>query len=173
MSFSLHQAILPTYLQILGAVSGLVDKAEAHCAAAGQAPADLIQARLAEDMQPFSYQINAVAHHSMGAIDGVFNGVFSPPSAPLAEDFAGLRSRIGEAIAYVQGVDPAAVDAVLGQPMRFEMGKFRLDFTAENFLLSFSQPNFYFHATTAYDILRWQGLAVGKQDFLGHIRHLG
>jgi len=70
----------------------------------------------------------------------------------------------------LEQVDPAEINGFLGRDMRFEFGERRLDFTAENFLLSFSQPHFFFHATTAYDILRNNGLTIGKRDFMGKTR---
>src|SRR3981081_3443617 len=78
MAFPLYAATIPSYQQILGAVSGLLDAAEAFCAEKGIAPADIIKARLAEDMLPFAYQVKSTAVHSLGAIEGVRRGVFSP-----------------------------------------------------------------------------------------------
>ena len=170
MSFSLYQATVPSFLQILGAVAGQLDKAEAHCASQGLAPEALIQAKLAEDMLPFAYQVKSVAVHSQGAIEGLRNGVFGPDMSAPPADFAGLRDRIAAARQALQQVSESEIDGFVGKPMRFQMGSYRMDFTAENFLLSFSQPNFYFHAATAYDILRWKGLAIGKMDFLGQVR---
>jgi hypothetical protein len=171
MPISLHAAFVPSSVQILGAVAGLIDKAEAHCAEAGVAPAELIGARLAPDMADFAYQVKSCAIHSAGAVDGVLAGNFSPDMVPPPGDFAGLKAIIAAATARLQAVGEAELEALIGKPMAFTMGPdFRLDFTAENFLLTFSQPNFYFHATTAYDILRARGLAIGKMDFLGAMR---
>lgn len=172
MSLSLYQITIPPYLQILGAIAGLLDKAEDHCASNGLAPETLIHARLADDMLSFAYQIHSVATHSLGAIEGVKKGVFSPNMTPPPADFDGLRKRIGEARSGLEALTDLEINALQGQPMRFEYADFRIDFVAENFLLSFSQPNFYFHATTAYDILRWKGLAIGKTDFMGQLRTL-
>jgi hypothetical protein len=169
MGFSLYQATIPGYLQTLGAVSALLDKAEAHCADNGLAADELIQARLAEDMLPFTYQITSVCHHSMGAIEGLRAGVFSP-NMSMAADFDGLRDLLTTAQAALGALSEPEVNDFVGEPMRFEFNDFRLDFVAEEFLLSFSQPNFYFHATTAYDILRWKGLPIGKMNFMGRIR---
>jgi hypothetical protein len=170
MTFSLHAAVVPSYLQILGAVAGLLDKAEAYCAEKGLAPAELIQARLAADMFPFAYQVKSTAVHSIGAIEGVRKGVFSPDLTPPPDSFAGLKAQVTGAIEALSKVPAAELDGYVGRDMRFEFRGNRLDFTAENFLLSFSQPNFYFHATTAYDILRWKGLPIGKRDFSGKMR---
>ena len=170
MSVSLYQATVPTFLQILGTVDGLLDKAEQHCASNDLAPESLIQARLAEDMLPFSFQITSCAAHSQGAIEGLRKGLFAPDRSPPPEDFAGLRSRISGAREFLNGLSASELDGFIGKPMRFEFGDFRLDFVAEEFLFTFSQPNFFFHAATAYDILRWKGLEVGKRDFMGQMR---
>lgn len=170
MAFSLYAATVPSYLQILEAVSGLLVRAESFCTEKGIAPQELIQARLAEDMLPFAYQVKSTAVHSHGAIEGVRKGVFSPDMTPPPETFAALKTRIAETLSALRAIDVAEVDGFLGRDMRFSFGDRRMDFTAENFLLSFSQPNFYFHATTAYDILRWKGLPIGKRDFLGKPR---
>lgn len=168
MSFSLYAAVVPSYLQILGSVKGLLDKAEAHCGEKKLAPGDLIGARLFEDMHPFSYQVKSVAVHSAGAIEGVRKG--GPDRNPPPDTFAALRERVDGAIATLKAIQPPEMDGFIGRDMRFEIGDFRRDYTAENFLLTFSQPNFYFHASTAYDILRMKGVVIGKRDFLGEQR---
>ena len=170
MAFSLYAATIPSYQQVLGAVSGLLGTAEAYCAEKGIAPEDIIKARLAEDMLPFAYQVKSTAVHSLGAIEGVRRGVFSPDMTPPPESFAALKTRIADTRAALEVIEPAEVDAFVGRDMRFVFGERHLDFTAENFLLSFSQPNFYFHAATTYDILRWKGVRIGKRDFMGRLR---
>jgi hypothetical protein len=170
MAFSLYAATVPSYLQILGAVDALLVKAQMFCTEKGMAPQDILHARLAEDMQPFAYQVKSTAVHSLGAIEGVRKGVFSPDTAPPPDTVAGLRARITETLAALERVEASEVESFIGRDMRFAFGDRHVDYTAENFLLSFSQPNFYFHATTAYGILRWKGLPVGKRDFMGHTR---
>jgi hypothetical protein len=173
MAFSLYAATIPCYQQILGSVSGLLLKAEAFCAEKSINHDDIIQARLAPDMQPFAYQVKSTAVHSLGAIEGVRLGVFSPDMTPPPETFAGLTARIRETLAALEKIEPSEVDGFVGRDMRFAVRDRQLDFTAEDFLLSFSQPNFYFHATTAYDILRWKGVQIGKRDFTGRVRLKG
>jgi uncharacterized protein len=170
MAFSLYAATVPSYRQILDAVSGLLGKAEAFCTDKRIAPHDIIQARLAEDMLPFAYQVKSTAVHSLGAIEGVRRGVFSPDTTPPPETFAALKARIAETLVALEAIEAAEIDAFVGRDMRFTFGDRSIDFTAENFLLSFSQPNFYFHATTTYDILRWKGVPLGKRDFTGKTR---
>jgi hypothetical protein len=170
MAFSLYDASVPSYLQTLGSVSGLLGKAEAFCAEHGIAPQDIIQARLAADMLPFAYQVKSTAVHSLGAIEGVRRGVFSPDMNPPPDSFAALKARITATQAALEAVDAAEVNAFMGRDMRFAFGDRQADFTAENFLLSFSLPNFYFHATTTYAILRWKGVPLGKRDYTGRLR---
>lgn len=168
--FSLYKAVVPSYQQILGALAALLDTAQSYCADKKLAPAELIQARLAADMFPFSYQVKSAAVHSWGAIEGVRKGVFSPDMTPPPETFDALKARIADTRRALDSVQPAEVDGWLGRDMAFAFGDRRMDFHAEDFLLSFSQPNFYFHASTAYDILRWKGLPIGKRDFMGSPR---
>jgi len=173
MTFSLYAATVPSYRQIVGSVSGLLARAEEFCKEKGIAAEDMIQARLAQDMLPFAYQVKSVAVHSLGAIEGIRRGVFSPDMTPPPDTFAALHERIAATLAALQVIDAAEVDAFIGRDMRFAFGDRHIDFTAEEFLLSFSQPNFYFHATTAYDILRWKGVPLGKRDYIGRPRVIG
>jgi hypothetical protein len=167
MPFSLYDAVIPSNLQILGAVDALLDKAAAFCAERGKAEAELIEARLAPDMLPFGYQVKSCAVHSIGGIEGVRAGTFSPDRSAWPTDFAGLRTVLQAAVANLNAIDRDAFDALADIDMQIELGETKLPFTGANFLLSFSQPNFYFHATTAYAILRAQGVKVGKRDFIG------
>jgi len=170
MSISLHTAVVQTYQQILPAVAGLLDKAEEHCQAEGLSVETLTEARLAEDMWPFAKQVFECAHHSSRAIEGVRAGVFGPEVQPVPSDLASQRKEIAEAMAIIDAVEPGELDAIAGRDMLFKFGDYEMPYIVSDFLLSFSLPNFYFHATTAYDILRSQGVKVGKMDFLGRPR---
>ena len=170
MAFTLYAATIPSYLQILNSVSRLIDKAGAFCGENGIEPEALIHARLAVDMLPFAYQVKSTAVHSIGAIEGVRNGIFSPDTSTPPATFDGLRDHIAQTIAALDAIHPDEVEGFIGKDMRFEFGSNAMVFAAEEFLLSFSQPNFYFHATTAYDILRMQGVPIGKRDFNGRVR---
>jgi hypothetical protein len=167
MSFSLYDAVVPSNLQILASIDALIDKAEAFCTEHDRAPADLIEARIAPDMLPFGYQVKSCAAHSIGGIDGVKAGNFAPDMTPWPTDFAGLHRVLQDAIAKLKALDRETIDAMVDSDTQFAFGETKMPFTGANFLLSFSQPNFYFHATTAYAILRAQGVKLGKRDFLG------
>ena len=170
MAISLYSATIPSYLQILNSVARLVTLAEAFCSERRLAPEELIQARLAPDMQPFAYQVKSTAVHSIGAIEGLRRGSFSPDNTTPPASFAALGERVAATVAALESLRPEEVDGFVGREMYFVAGERRLRFSAEDFLLSFSQPNFYFHATTAYDLLRWKGLPIGKRDFTGRLR---
>lgn len=170
MSLSLYTATIPAYQQTLGAITGLLVTAETYCAEKQLDPEEFLNARLAEDMLPFAYQVKSTAVHSLGSIEGVRRGVFSPDMTPPPQTFEALKARIAATLAALAAITPAEIDGFVGRDMRFEFRERRMEFTAENFLLSFSLPNFYFHAATTYDILRWKGAHIGKRDFMGRLR---
>jgi hypothetical protein len=170
MSISLHAATVPSYQQILGSMAGLLDRAQSYCQEQSLAPETLLQARLADDMFPFAKQITATVVHSIGAIEGAQRGVFSPDLTPPPTSFAELGDRVSQARASLDALNAADVDGLFGKAMQFVFGEHKIDYRAENFLLSFSQPNFYFHASTAYGILRMKGMLIGKGDFIGQRR---
>ena len=172
MSISLYQAVIPSYLQIVEAMIGLLDKAEEHCDARGMEHSELIEAGLAEDMWPFAKQINSVRHHSIGAIEGMRAGLFQPPVPDVPSDFDGLRQLLSDAKTDLEALTENEIEAFTGKTVRFQAGDYKINFIAEDFLLSFSQPNFYFHASTSYAILRHKGVAIGKGNFLGQFRKI-
>lgn len=115
----------------------------------------MIQARLVPDMLPFAYQVKETAVHSLGAIERVRRRAFWPDATPPHETFPALQARIAGTLVALEKIAPAEIDSFRGRDMRFVGGERYLAFTAENFLLSFSLPNFYFHSATVNDILRW------------------
>ena len=172
MPLTLYTAFVPSALQVLGATSRLLDKLEAHCHDTGMDAADLIGTRLIDDMLPFSYQVKSVAVHSAGAIHGVQEGIFRPDTSPPPTDVAGLRERLDTARDTLENIGENDLEDLAGAEVVFALGETRLPFTGQEFLLSFSQPNFYFHTATAYDILRMKGLPLGKRDYLGRLRFI-
>ncbi|QYU66245.1 DUF1993 domain-containing protein [Leptolyngbya sp. 15MV] len=170
MSLTLHAALVPTWLQILGSVEGMVAKADAWCEEHGHAPVELLGARLVEDMLPFAYQVKSCWVHSALAIEGVRRGQFQPHMDPPPDSFAGLADKLAEARVTLDAVTAAELDGLADNDVVFIIGdKLRMEFTARDFLLGFSVPNFHFHAATAYGILRMKGLDVGKRDYIGKV----
>ena len=170
MTTSLYDMSVASYLQTVTAVAGYLEKAAAFCAGQGLDTSEIANSRLFADMLPFRFQIVSVAHHSLGAIEGLKKGVFAPPGQTEPLDYQGLQKLIADTLEGLQRMNPTEVNALQGRDMVFQLRDRQIPFTAENFVLSFSLPNFYFHATTAYDILRTKGVPLGKRDFLGHLR---
>jgi uncharacterized protein len=170
MPLSLYDVLVPTFTQTLTGLSGVLDKAEAHCAEKGVTPGDCISSRLFADMLPFAYQVKSASGHSVGAIEAVKAGSFSPDMSPPPDTFAALKDSVASSLAALARYTPAEINALEGRDMVFQFREHKLPFTAENFLMSFSLPNFFFHATTAYAILRHNGVALGKRDFMGPLR---
>lgn len=170
MTISLYDLTVPNYLQALGGASGFLRKGLEFCEKEATDPDEVVKSRLAGDMLPFSFQIASIAHHSAGAIEGIRQGEFRPPQDPGTWSYSDLQRVVEEAQEKLRNVSPEAVNGCAGKDIVFHLGKHQLPFTVENFLLSFSFPNFYFHVTTAYDLLRLRGVPLGKVDYLGHMR---
>jgi hypothetical protein len=174
MAISLYDTTVTSFLQITKAVVAVLEKGRAHCADTGGDPAEFVKSRLYPDMLPLGFQIASVKHHSVGAIEGCKAGVFTPPPAGWAElDYAGLQKMATETVTALEKFAPAEVNGLEGHDVEFHIRDIKMPYTVENFLLSFSLPNFYFHATTAYDILRSKGVKLGKRDFMGRPRMKG
>ena len=170
MAISFYDASVGTYQQVLGSVAAIMDKGAAFASESGTDLQEIVQTKLREDMMPFHFQIVSVCHHSWGALQGMRDGRFAPPSFDLDKDYQGLQALVAEAQEGVGSFSESDVAELADKSMVFALGKREMPFTNQNFLLSFSLPNFYFHATTAYDILRTLGAPLGKMDFLGQMK---
>ena len=170
MATSLYDQSVAAYQQTLAGVAGFMERGLAHCRDNNIDPEEIVETRLWGDMAPFRFQIVSVAHHSVDAIDGLKAGVFGPPTDTRPHTYVELQGLVAEARETLGKLTPAEVNALEGGDMSFQIGDFKLPFTAETFVMSFSLPNFYFHATTAYDILRSKGVPLGKRDFMGEMR---
>lgn len=169
MSVSLYDLSIGSYTQIVEAALGVLEQGADHCAAHGIDLDEVVATRLYPDMANFHFQVTSVTHHSLGAINGLKSGEFSPPR--YAEcSYAELQALTTATLGELRAQKPDEIDALSGGKVIFKLGKNEIPFTTENFVLSFSLPNFYFHATTAYDILRSKGVPLGKRVFLGPMR---
>lgn len=169
MAITLYDATVASFLQTLGGVDGFLAKGLEHFRAKNIDPESIVETRLYEDMFPFRFQVMQTVAHSIGAIEAVRKGVYTP-SPPSDLNYAGLQKAVKDAREALTKVSADEVNGFTGRDMRFEFRDRNIPFTAENFLLSFSIPNFYFHASTAYGILRMKGVPVGKRDFMGQLR---
>ncbi|HEX7693062.1 MAG TPA: DUF1993 domain-containing protein [Sphingomonas sp.] len=172
MATSLYDLSVPTFLQTVSAVAGFLDRAVTHCEQTGGDPEAFVSARLYPDMAPFHFQIEALSHHAAWGVETLKTGVFAPPGLIGAMPFADLQAMVGRAETMLRAFTREEIDACAGRELDLQIGPRRLAFTAETFILSFSLPNFYFHAVTAYDILRSRGVPIGKRDYEGRLRTL-
>jgi hypothetical protein len=164
---SFYDSTVPAYLQILGSLTGLLNKAEAHCKAKNVQPEVLLGSRLYPDMLPLSKQIQlATDFATRGCARVTHNEV---PAAPDTEKtFEELRQRIAKTVDYVKSFKPAQFDGADTKDVTFPMGPDKtMTLKGQQFISGFSLPQFYFHAAIAHGILRHNGVEIGKRDFLG------
>ena len=162
----MYQASVPVFVQILSALIKIIDKAAAHAAAKKIDPAVLLGTRLTPDMFPLARQFQLASDFAKNGA-GRIAGVELPKYPDEEKSFDQLKARLEKTIAFLKGLTPAQIEGSEGREVSFQMGGKPVTFTGEAYLLSSAMPNFYFHATTAYAILRQSGVEVGKRDFLG------
>ena len=164
---SFYDATVPAFLQILGSLQGLLTKAEAHCKAKNIAPEVLLTARLYPDMLPLTKQIQLVCDFATKGCARLTHS--EVPSTPDTEkSFDELKQRLAKTIDYVKAFKPAQFDGADTKDVTFPVGPSNtMTLKGQQFLSSFTFPNFYFHAATAHGILRHNGVEIGKRDFLG------
>ena len=167
MTISMYTVSVPVFIQHLTGLSGVIDKAAAYAAARKINEADMLGMRLAPDMFTLMRQIRAATDHACSAA-GRLSGKDMPKFANDETTFAQLKDRVGKTIEFLKSVKPGEIDGTEGKDISitFPNGNTR-QFKGQGLLLGNSLPNFFFHATTAYDIIRQCGVEVGKRDFMG------
>lgn len=166
MSTKMSTLSVPVFVRALKILSTLLRKGEAHALQHGIAPAAMLGARLAPDMLPLSSQVQRASDSSKFAAQRISGGE-GPRFADDETTFAQLQQRIANTIAYLESVDTAQLDAGGERAVALSWPSADVPFTGESYLLTVALPNFFFHVVTAYNILRNQGVKVGKLDFLG------
>lgn len=169
MSTSFYDLTVGTYTQIIQASVGVLQKGADFCSENSVSLDELVDSKLIEDMANLHFQVVCITHHSLEAIRAMKSGEFLPPNYPQT-DYAGLQTLTQNTLATLEAMSKADVNNLADGNLVFKIGGNELPFSNENFALSFSLPNFYFHATTAYDILREKGVPLGKLDFLGNMK---
>jgi hypothetical protein len=165
---SMSSAAIPTFEIELNALSGLLDKAEAHAAAKKFDVANLLTARLAPDMFALTRQVQVACDQAKNG-SARLAGVEPPKFEDTETTIAQLKERIARTIAFVKSLDAKAIDGSAGRTITFPLGPKKGEMKGADYLNHFVLPNFYFHATAAYMILRHCGVELGKQDFLAGI----
>lgn len=164
MTSSLYDASVPVFVRGLDSLSVILEKA----ASSGLDEAALMDARLAPDMKPLPAQIDMATFSARGCVARLA-GVEVPSVVGTDTTFAQMQARIAASRAFIVGVDRAAFDGAETRPVRLVFPGVDLSFEGAGYLTSFALPNFYFHVTTAYAILRHAGIALGKRDYLGQL----
>jgi hypothetical protein len=164
---SFYDATVPAFVQILGSLSGLLTKAEAHCEAKKIQPDVLLGARLYPDMLPLTKQIQMASDFAAKTCARL-TGSEVPVTPDTEKTFGELKQRLAETVDYVNSFTPAQFDGGDAKDVTFPIGPNNsLTLKGQQFVSRFAFPNFYFHATTAHGILRHNGVEIGKRDFLG------
>jgi hypothetical protein len=166
MALSLYDISIPVFIRGLGQLSHLLDKGLAHAQATGIDSAVLVDARLAPDMLTLAGQIQRASDASKLGVARL--AAITAPSFPDTEQtWDELQARIAKTIDFLNSVDRAQIDGFEERPVSMKVGSNELDFTGQRYLLQFALPNFFFHVTTAYGVLRHSGVPIGKRDYLG------
>ena len=166
MTLSLYQASVPVLVRGLNNLSAILGKAAVHAEAKKIDPAVFINARLTPDMFPLARQIQSASDSAKGCAARLA-GVGIPSYADTEATFPELQERIAKTIAFLQSVNAGQIDGGDDRAVTIRLRGGEVHFTAQSYLLSFALPNFFFHATTAYAILRHHGVEIGKVDYLG------
>jgi len=167
MNISMYQASAPRFANMLKNLSALLDKAQAHCEARKIDPAALTGFRLYPDMFPFTRQVQIACDTAKGAVARLA-GVEIPKHEDTEQTLAELKARIAKTLAFIDSVKAAQVDGSEAKEVVLKMRAGELKFTGLQYLMGHAYPNFYFHVTTAYNILRHNGVEIGKRDFVGN-----
>ena len=162
----IYAASVPTAVQVLGAVSGMLGKAAAHCEARRIDPAVLLQSRLSLDMLPLARQVQIAADFPKNLVARLA-GVPIPSMPDTEATIPELQDRLARTLAFIEGFGPAHLDGTEDKEVAFKVAGREMRFTGQSYLLHFMLPNLHFHATTAYAILRHNGVELGKRDYMG------
>jgi uncharacterized protein len=166
MTISMYQASVPVFQQGLGAMGGVLDKAAAHAAARKVDPSVLLHTRLFPDMFPLVRQIQIAADFAKG-VSGRLAGVELPSYPDDEASFDDLKARLAKTSAFLKTLTPAQIDGSEERKIVLKIAGQEMTFAGQAYLLHFGLPNFFFHATAAYSILRQCGVEIGKRDFIG------
>ncbi len=167
MPISMYQASAPRFVNMLKNLSAILDKAQAHAEAKKIDPAVLLASRLYPDMFTLTRQVQVACDNAKGAAARLA-GVEVPKHEDTEQTFADLKARIAKTIDFVDSFKPAQIDGSEEKNIHLKLGPLEVDWKGMQYLLGFALPNFYFHVVTAYDILRHNGVEIGKREYIGN-----
>jgi hypothetical protein len=168
MSVSMFTASVPVYTQFLTSLSNVLKKGAAHAEAKKIDPVVFVTGRIAPDMLPLSAQVQIATDHVKGSLSRLA-GVEAPKFEDTEKSFDDLQARIQKTLDYVKTFKPAQIDGTEGKEIVLTFGTQKFPFNGQTYLIQFALPNFYFHTTMAYAILRHNGVEIGKRDFMGGV----
>ena len=166
MPLSMYRASVPVFKQMLRSLDAILDKAAAHATARKIEPSALLHARLSPDMFHLIRQVQIASDQAKG-VTARLAGQEPPKFEDSEASFADLKARIAKTLSFLDGLQAAQIDGSEDREIALPVGGQTMKFKGVDYLLAFGLPNFYFHVTTAYAILRHSGLEIGKRDFLG------
>lgn len=166
MTITMYQASVPRFVNILTNLSAMLDKAQAHVDEKKIAPEALTAFRLFPDMFPMSRQVQIGCDTAKAAVARLA-GVDIPKHEDTEQTLAELKARVAKTVAFVQSIRPEQLDGSEDKDITLKRGEKSTTYKGMQFLLGHALPNFYFHVTTVYNILRHNGVAIGKRDYLG------
>ena len=170
MSLSLYQSTVQCYQQTISAILTCLNKGRKFCADNNIDRNKLIDSRLHESMLPLHFQIITMVHFSEGAIKAAEKGVVGGPDMALEFDYDGLQAYLESSLARIGAFEASEINALGGGEVIFTHEGIILPFTTEDFFVTYALPNFYFHATVAYSILRSLGVPVGIANYIGRVK---
>jgi len=165
MAITMYSAAVPTFLQLLGGLKGTLEKSEAAVTAKKLDPAVVLNLRLYPDMFTLARQVRQACVHACGA--GTVAGVTPPQFPEIDSSFAEMYSRIDKTVDFLKGLKANQIDGKEDSTLTLTQGGQQRQVQAQTYLYHTAMPNFYFHVTTAYNILRSLGIEIGKRDFMG------
>jgi len=168
MAFTIYEASIPPMIRSLENLSKILDKAVSQAKSEDKGLNALLEARLAPDMHPFTRQIQIVSDSAKGCAARLAG--IEPPSMPDTETtFPELQERIGKTIAFLKSINAERLTGAEDRTVILKFPQGEMKFSGRDFLTGFALPNFYFHVTTAYGLLRHKGINIGKMDYLGGV----
>jgi uncharacterized protein len=165
MTISMYKVSVPIFVQFLTGQSNIIDKALAHIEAKQLDPNFFFNMRFAPDMYAYARQVQQASTHAARCCSALA-GVEMPNMPNTETSFAELKGRLAKTIDFCKSFKPAQIDGTEDKEITLKLGNNERKFTGQTLLLNFILPNFYFHCTTAYDILRHCGIELGKRDFM-------
>lgn len=164
MTTAIYKSTIGVMIRQAEALAAIIAKGREHL---GDEADAFINQRLCDDMLPFSFQIRSAHNSTAGNLEAMRSGQAGPPADMQISTYAQLEGLLDEAIDALKAVTPEELDTLLENDIIFALGDFKIPFTGLGFITSFAMPNFYFHVTTAYNLLRQKGVQIGKRDYLG------